>query len=152
MKILFVDFDGCLHPHLRQEPDFCRLPLLWQILRACPDVQVVFSTSWKEVYRHDEMVEFVTWGGGEDLAARIIGATPNIDTGNQCSRRDLEIQSWLDANGHTGQWLAIDDMAELFNGGHPNLYVVDKRYGLTDADVLAIIERLQGKPSPVIKI
>jgi hypothetical protein len=74
--ILFLDFDGVLHPLQRSEPDFCRLPLLWKILRSCPHVDVVFSTSWREIYRPEEMIEFVTCGGGEDLAHRIIGSNP----------------------------------------------------------------------------
>lgn len=141
--ILFLDFDGVLHPNLKGEPDFCRLPLMWQILGACPDMEVVFSTSWREIYKFDEMVEFVTYGGGEEFAARFIGSTPELEAQNHCDRRDLEIQSWLDANGHSGSWLAIDDMPNLFNGGHPNLYVVDGACGLTDADVLAILGRIQ---------
>ena len=53
-------------------------------------------------------------------------------------RRDLEIQTWLDTNGYNCPWLAIDDMLELFGGGHPNLYTVDGNCELTDADVLLI--------------
>lgn len=140
--ILFLDFDGVLHPLMRQEPDFCRLPQLWQILRACPDLNVVFSTSWREIYRPDEMVEFITWGGGEELAHRIIGQTPRIKVKADCDRRDLEIENWLDTNNHSGPWLALDDMPKMFNGGHPNLYVVDGSNGLTDMDVAAIIQRI----------
>lgn len=140
--ILFLDFDGVLHPLMRREPDFCRLPLLWEILRACPEARVVFSTSWREIYRPDEILEFVTFGGGEDLAHHFVGQTPRIKTGTDCDRRDLEIQSWIDTNKHTGHWLAIDDQPPLFNGGHPNLYVVDGTCGLTNEDVQAIIERL----------
>lgn len=141
--ILFLDFDGVLHPLLRKEPDFSRLALLWKILRACPDMEVVFSTSWREIYRFDEMVEFVTYGGGEDLAHRIIGQTPNLEDEGSYGRRDLEIQSWLDTNNYSGPWLAIDDMPEIFSGGHPNLYVVAGDRGLTDTDVLAILGRIQ---------
>ncbi len=140
--ILFLDFDGVLHPHLRHEPDFCRLPLLWQILRACPNANVVFSTSWREVYRHDELVEFVTYGGGEDLAHRIVGATPNLESEGRYGRRDLEIMSWCSANNYADRWLALDDIPEVFNG-NPNLYVVDGSTGLTDADVGAVIQRLR---------
>jgi len=85
------------------------------------------------------MVEFVTYGGGEDLVQRFIGRTPRIIG---CDRRDLEILRWLIANDHSGPWLAIDDMSELFNGEHPNLYVVNGETGLTEADVLAILERI----------
>jgi len=140
--ILCLDFDGVLHPHLRHEPDFCRLPLLWQIMRACPNVNVVFSTSWREVYRHDELVEFVTNGGGEDLVHRIVGATPSLENEGRYGRRDMEILSWCEANGYKGQWIALDDIPEVFNG-NPNLYVVDGSTGLTEADVAAIIQRLR---------
>lgn len=140
---LFLDFDGCTHPHpCEADQLFCCTPMVWQILRACPEVQVVFSTSWREVHRPDELLDFVTYGGGEGLAHRIIGATPNLEREGRYGRRDLEIQTWLDVNHHTGPWLALDDMPEIFNGGHPNLYVVDGSTGLTEADVAAIIKRI----------
>lgn len=144
--ILFLDFDGVLHPHLRHEPDFCHNELLWQILRACPDAQVVFSTSWRDIYSPAEMVVFVTNGGGEDLAHRFIGFTPNLEKEGRYGRRDLEIQSWIDTDAYNRQWLAIDDVPELFNGGHPNLYIVDGNRGITDADVSLITARIQSLP------
>jgi len=41
--ILFLDFDGVLHPELDGAPDdfVCRRHL-WKILRTCLDVNVVF--------------------------------------------------------------------------------------------------------------
>lgn len=136
--VIFLDFDGVLHPHVRHEPDFCCLPLLWQILRAIPEARIVFSTSWREDYRLEEITEFITYGGGEDLADRIIGRTPSLESESMYGRRDLEILSWLDTNQHTGRWLALDDMPEIFNG-NPNLYVVDGSTGLTETDVAAIV-------------
>lgn len=141
--ILFLDFDGVLSSHLRHEPDFCRLPLLWEILRAAPEAKVVFSTSWREVHRPEELLDFSTYGGGEDLAHRFVGQTPRIKVKSDHDPRDLEIQRWLDTNKHTGHWLALDDMPELFHGGHPNLYLVNGDTGLTEADVAAIIQRIQ---------
>jgi hypothetical protein len=139
--IIFLDFDGVLHPNDRIE-EFCRTPLLWQILRACPDAQVIFSTTWRDSYDFDNMLDFVTAGGGEDLAHRFIGNTPSLEDEGHYGRRDLEIKRWLTTNAHTGAWLAIDDMAELFAGGHPNLHLTDGDCGLTDADVQKIIDKL----------
>jgi len=142
--ILFLDFDGVTHPQKNRDEDpFCRVELLWEILRACPEVRVVFSTSWRDDYDFDIMLDFVTYGGGEDLSARFVGITPNLEGEGHYGRRDLEIQGWLDANGYSGLWLAIDDMPELFSFGHPNLYVVSGEHGLTDADVLAIIGKIK---------
>lgn len=142
--ILFLDFDGVLHPNGRcDEGLFCRVALLWKILRACPDLKVVFSTSWREIYRPEEMVGFVTSGGGKDLVPRFIGKIPTFRDEGYYPRRDIEIQSWLETNGYSCQWLAIDDMPELFNGEHPNLYVVDGDCGLTEMDVLAILGKIK---------
>lgn len=141
--LLFLDFDGVLHPNGLDDELFCRVSLLWKILRTCPEVNVVFSTSWREMYRFEEMVGFVTSGGGEDLAPRFVGKIPTFADVGYYPRRDIEIQSWLEASAYSCQWLAIDDMPELFNGEHPNLYVVAGDCGLTDADVLAIIGRIQ---------
>lgn len=145
IMLIFTDFDGVAHPKLIGAQVFSRTSSLWKILRSCPEVRVVFSTSWREAYQFEELQNFVTYGGGEDLIARFIGCTPIIKSRSDYDRRDLEIQSWLDANGHTGHWLALDDQAELFQGGgeHPNLYLVDGTTGLTDADVDAIIQRIQ---------
>jgi hypothetical protein len=147
--ILFLDFDGVLHPLQRSEPDFCRLPLLWEILRACPDMDVVFSTSWRETYHPEKMIKLVTYGGGEDLAHRFIGSNPRTPRARSTyiagaqPTRHVECERWLDENGQQHRaWLAIDDMPEIFPPNSPTLYLVDGNTGLTDADVLAIIERM----------
>lgn len=141
--ILFLDFDGVIHPNVRDEPVFCRLPLLWKVLRSCPEVKVILSTSWRDDYSYEYLLKCVTEGGGEDLAPRFIGQTPNLESEGLYGRRDLEIQNWLDTNKHIGPWLALDDMVEIFSGGHPNLYLIDGNSGLTDEDVVAIIGRIQ---------
>jgi hypothetical protein len=147
--ILFLDFDGVLHPffptkELTDEENqlFSRTPLLWKILRALPTAKVVISSSWRDSYDFDNMLDFVTHGGGEDLAHRFTGITPNLEEEGLYGRRDLEIQRWLDTNNHTGKWLAIDDMETLFTGDHPYLYLVNGDMGLTDADALEIIRKL----------
>jgi len=142
--LLFLDFDGVLHSNYSDEEKlFCRVELLWNILRALPEVKVIFSTSWREYHTMGEMIDFVTAGGGEDLIPRFIGITPVIPYAGYYPRRDLEIQTWIDANGYSCHWIAIDDLPELFNDGHPNLYVVDGERGLNKADVKSILKRLQ---------
>ena len=143
--ILFLDFDGVLHPNLIHAPVFSRLPLLWEILRACPDVDVVFSTSWRELYEVDYMLDFVTSNGGEDLAHRFIGFNPSVLRGKFYTeahfRRERECQLWLAGNGQQHRfWLAVDDVADDFSPSCANLYLTDKNTGLTDEDVTKIIE------------
>lgn len=113
-------------------------------------MDVVFSTSWREIYRPEEMVEFVTWGGGEDLTHRIIGSNPTTPrarstyvAGPQPTRHN-ECVRWLDENGQQHRaWLAIDDIPEIFPPASPTLYLVDGKAGLTEADVEKIIEKLR---------
>lgn len=79
--ILFLDFDGVMHPDFaREKALFSATPLLWQVLEACPLVDVVFSTSWREIHPMSELIDFATQGGGEHLAGRFIGSTPSIVT------------------------------------------------------------------------
>jgi len=150
--LLFLDFDGVLHPLRGDGIDarlFSRVAALWEILRACPDVRVVFSTSWRETYKFDELTALVTRDGGEDLAHRFIGCTPNLEGEGFYGRRDLEIQSWLEDYDPAVPWLALDDMPELFAGedgeeaDYTNLHLVDYQTGLTATDVVAIIGRIE---------
>jgi len=147
--ILFIDFDGVLHPIQRSEPDFCRLELLWEILRACPNVEVVFSTSWREIYTTQELVMRVTKGGGENLTHRIIGSNPSTPRARSTyvagaqPTRHVECERWLAENGQQHRaWLALDDIPEIFPPSSPTLYLVNGRTGLTEVDVEKLIDKL----------
>jgi hypothetical protein len=46
--ILFLNFDGVLHPpHAERDQLFCQRHLLWAVVDTCHDVEVVFSTTWR---------------------------------------------------------------------------------------------------------
>jgi hypothetical protein len=149
--IIFLDFDGVLHPHdiENDEYTFSRVSFLWQILRNCPDADVVFSTSWRITYKFEEMLGLVTYGGGEDLELRFIGATPSIvrepmSNKTGAARREQECRLWLTGNGHQKTpWIAIDDTAIFFSADCPMLYLVDKNTGLTSADIENLIARIK---------
>jgi hypothetical protein len=108
---------------------------------------------WRELHSIDDLVEFVTKGGGEDLAHRFIGRTPSIGGASSqgaasCPagpfyRREIECRLWLSENGQQNRpWLALDDFDTYFSPSCPKLYLVDELTGLTEADVTALIERL----------
>lgn len=142
--ILFLDFDGVLHPVGGKAEMFCRLPLLWRLLRLCPELQVVFSTSWRETYRFDYLIDFVTSNGGEDLIHRFVGSTPvpEVAEDNPVNRLQ-ECQAWLQEHNHLASaWLAIDDNDEWFYGS-PNLYWIDPSTGLQEKDLDAIAFRIR---------
>ena len=140
--ILFLDFDGVVHPWPCEDSDlFSRLPLLWQLLRRHPEIEVVFSTAWREQLSLAVMTKYVTQDGGEDLAARFIGATPHdIDHDTDVESRLIECEAWLAENKREREcWIALEDIPVLF--GHKpaaNIYLVNPDHGLRDHDVEAI--------------
>lgn len=138
--ILFLDFDGVMHANFKDAP-FSRAPLLWELLRALPAAKVVISSSWREDQEYERLLKFLIRNGGEDLKHRFLGVNP-IVRNYRVDDRQRECKKWLVDNNHTGVWIAIDDMPELFAKGHPNLHVTDGMKGLTDADVQEIIEKL----------
>lgn len=143
--ILFLDFDGVLHP-LDADADrlFCCAPRLWTILRRHPEARVVFSTAWRQRLAFKALVDYTLLGGGEDLAGRFIDCTPEIDCDDDYQRRRLECEAWLaDNHRESGPWLALDDMPLLMGFGEsPNVYIVDYRHGLREHDVAAVAARI----------
>jgi hypothetical protein len=159
--ILFLDFDGVLHPEiaLSTRRDFEHLPRLWKILRAVPEVQVVFATSWRTSRSLDELIALMTRDGGEDLAHRFVGSNPVVkkesrEQGDYGHRRD-ECLAWIEANRTRFPfwikdipWVAIDDIPHFYGIPCFNLYMTDCRTGLTEADVALIIRKLEGTLRP----
>lgn len=102
--IVFLDFDGVAHPdRFRTEAKFCRLPLLESWLRARLAVDVVVSSSWREVHPFKELVEFFS----DDIQPRVIGCTPafhrvfpaDLDGGQTGwplrHKREAEVRQWM---------------------------------------------------------
>ena len=119
--ILFLDFDGVLHPEceVRQRgeiPDFCFLPRLETLLRAFPHVRIVISSAWREHKTLDRLRGLFS----ADIAARIIAATalpePGATSSYTPARREREIVAWLEAHGGLDQpWVALDDAEWQFD-------------------------------------
>ena len=79
--LLFLDFDGVLHPQYegqQQVPDevaFCHLPRFEELLRDFPEVDVVISSAWRKQITLDELKNYFS----EDIRTRIVGATPVVN-------------------------------------------------------------------------
>jgi len=141
--ILFLDFDGVLHPNREDAIFFCCLPLLWQLLRERPEIRVVFSTSWRFQRTLPELQACVCTGGGEDLAQRFIGATPALYHPTEAASREQDCRAWLaEARLTDCPWLALDDMPGLFSRDTPHLYTVDPEHGLKHDDIERISQQL----------
>lgn len=160
--ILFLDFDGVLHPdavyllrngkiELRSAGElFMWAPQLIGALTARPDIRIVLSTSWVRNLGYQKSLNALPI----ELGLRVIGATWHsamsrdstdyIPWDNQT--RYEQIAAWLARRPQHSHWLAIDD--DTF--GWPNhlrkhLITTDPMRGLSASEALA---ELGGKLKP----
>lgn len=141
--ILFLDFDGVLHP---QHDDgttpadrvFCHLPRFEAVMRDFPSVEIVISSMWREQYSLDEMRAHFSL----DIADRIVGTTPTtprIDGKYMPARREGEILDWLTAAGRLGEpWLALDDADWQFQRYRDRVVACKWCVGLDDSTEAAL--------------
>lgn len=107
--LLFLDIDGVLHPvgvdYSFSSKFFSHLPLLEELLREFRSVDIVISSDWRLAEGIEQLQRYFS----ADIRHRIIGATPQIDPSVVVRhRRQLEIQAWLDGNGHCdAEWVAL---------------------------------------------
>lgn len=105
------------------------------ILKECPEVRIVISSSWR--YSAMDFVErlFLEHGLPWD---RVIGRTPKWG-----KIRGDEIAEWLSSNGPIDDFVIIDDdtdMGDLL----PYLVHTDNTCGLTMRQAISIIARFRG--------
>jgi HAD domain in Swiss Army Knife RNA repair proteins len=149
--ILFLDFDGVMHP-FNQTNLFCREESLARFLRDFPEVEVVISSSWRETHTLKNMLTFFL----TDLRSRIVGVTPVIeirDAADVHSVRLREIKKYLiDTGNQHSRWVALDDTPELFSPKCAELVLCDGNHGFGEAEEQILRAWLQHKPeSPAIE-
>jgi hypothetical protein len=149
--VLFLDFDGVLHPvggtqdtsreGGRSRQRMARLPMLEALLRepALQRVGVVISSTWRVVYNLAQLrCQFAP-----DLRERIIGLTPQLEHFSTRHARHEEICTWLAANPQVTAWVAIDDDLRGFPPSSlPNLVPTNSDTGLNPRDIEVLRERL----------
>jgi hypothetical protein len=131
VTILFLDFDGVLHPffpradlsdaenqHLSYAPRFATL------LRDYPAVRVVIASDWRKHHTLDELRALL----GAELGQRVIGETPVLDRSGSdwTGHRQREAMAFLQAEGLIGvRWIALDDDPENYLPGAPLILCAD---------------------------
>ncbi|CAN7625007.1 HAD domain-containing protein [Acidovorax sp. LjRoot38] len=137
MSILFLDFDGVLHPeHCHASKHFCCLPILEDALRHVPACQVVITSTWRLEKSFEDLLQRFSL----DITALIDGVTPrycelvNVPNTLVGYDREAECHAWLWANKlpHCN-WVAVDDRSWLYRPFCKSLFLVDGRTGLTQA-------------------
>lgn len=143
IMILFLDFDGVLHPANPRRglpPEINRpfscLPRLESVLRAFPQVRLVISSSWREHRAWDDLLRPFA----PDIAPRVVGATRVINQKwppySKHPRYD-EIQAFLSDRGWENHpWVALDDDPGLYKPGLQNLIICNDGFYEEDEAVL----------------
>lgn len=146
--ILFLDFDGVLHPQHNGEPTpeedvFCHLPRFEAVMRDFPRVQIVITSMW----RYDFSLDKLKAKFSPDIAERIIGTTRLTDRTNDTylpARREREILDWLaDSGCETTPWLALDNAAWQFVQHKDQLVPCAWYVGLNEATEIRLREALK---------
>ncbi|MFI8619274.1 HAD domain-containing protein [Acidovorax sp. NPDC077693] len=147
MPILFLDFDGVLHPeHCHESKHFCCLPLLEGVLREVPDYEIVITSTWRLQKSLDELRSYFS----SDVANRIAGMTPQFSELQDVPdtlfayQRQAECHAWLSKQGMRHRpWLAVDDRSWLYRPFTTSLFLVDGRTGLTEHQAVQLATRLR---------
>ncbi|MDM0046798.1 HAD domain-containing protein [Variovorax dokdonensis] len=105
MRVVFLDFDGVLHP--AGVPAGSALPFEWiselaHLLAEHPHVGVVVHSSWRSVFSPDELREFLRPLGWRPLATVGDGA------------KAIAIQNYLREHPEIEDFIILDDDAQEF--------------------------------------
>jgi len=145
--ILFLDFDGVLHPEPCYDDRnlFCRRAQFENILRDFPNVEIVISSSWRDTRTLEELRTFFS----DDIGKRIIGVTPDWRDLQELHEvigtypRHIEIEGWRRHVGRIWEpWVALDDRAYWFRPFLENLVRCDPGVGLDDEIEAQLRKRL----------
>lgn len=148
IQILFVDFDGVLHPELCHESKhFMHRDTFEDVVRAFPQISLVISSTWRLKRPLHMLKELFS----EDVAARVIGATPlyaeleDVPETLEGYQREAECRFWLRQHECTAQeWLALDDRSWNFRPFNRNVFLVDGDVGLDATAAKNLVARIRG--------
>lgn len=122
-------------PSGRQRPLFENFDAFQEIMRQFPQIQVVISSSWRETYKFDALLDFFP----EDLQPQIIGATPVLPG----SWRYEEVMQHRQQFSEEAPFLVIDDDQEQFPKNWPPLVLCNPLVGLDEMARQLLVERIQ---------
>lgn len=131
--IIFLDFDGVLHPETCYRAQlFCELPRLEGVLRDFPQTHIVVSSTWCEKRSLANLQGLFS----PDVAMRVVGITPawrELEDTVYRYQRQAEVEAWLRANRSPwDRFLVLDDRAWLFSPFYKPLLLCDPATGMDD--------------------
>jgi len=136
MTVLFLDFDGVLHPDPCRDRKrlFEHAPRLSAALAPFAELAIVLSTSWRTHADITQLAQHLP----RSLRSKLVGATRNFHD-IDCApalvpyRRQAECQHWIDTERPGAHWLALDDRASGFQPYCEQLILTRSDTGIDDA-------------------
>lgn len=127
-KLLFLDFDGVLHPNLCSPSlYFCEgKRLRSSIGDSSAGLEVVISSSWRFHYTIDRLKAKLP----SSVSQLVIGATPQVAPGKH--QRFREIAAFLENYPKAPDWRALDDAAFEFPKKCPQLILCNGKTGIDE--------------------
>jgi len=127
MALLFLDFDGVLHPVRSDKADhFCMLENFEAVMREFPGVRIVIASTWRQAYPFAYLKSLFS----VDIAARIIGKTPDWEEDGDEHVRFKEIRHFLKQPSMAEmEWIAVDDSDFEFPESCRNVLLCDPQCG-----------------------
>lgn len=135
-QILFLDFDGVLHPtHLVAEDPFNRVALLEAALDSFSP-QIVISSSWRFTHSIEKLRKLLP----NKVANLVIGATASSVVGKHA--RYQEILNYIGSQISVTDWRALDDSYWEFPSACKELIRCNPNTGITSKEVQLLREWL----------
>jgi len=139
--ILFLDFDGVLHPVNRTTGVFACLAYFESVIQDFLTVDIVISSAWRESHSLEKLQSFFS----TNIRHRIIDVTSILPSLSHQYIRQAEIMFWLrEAGREYEEWIAIDDSDWLFLPACRNLILVDADIGFNSAAEKKLRAKLSG--------
>jgi len=133
-KVLFLDFDGVLHPTTHGSALLSQLPLLESALEG-RDYSMVISSSWRFHMEMEDLKKHFSFS----VQNKIVGVTGDAYIGAYA--RFHEINAYAMQNGITN-WRTLDDSYWEFPQGCSQLIRCNPNSGLTQRELKTLIEWL----------
>ena len=140
MILVFLDFDGVMHPAgCDTSRYFCQRGLFEAVMREHPAARIVITSTWRQAYPMAEIKRFFS----PDIGERIVGKTPTHEDEDDEHIRYREIGAVLRNPKVAGaSWIAIDDSEFEFPERCPNLLLCDPDRGFDEAAAQELRARL----------
>ena len=132
--LLFLDFDGVVHPRSGSPFDVSCIGHIERALTAYPETRIVITSSWREHYPVEQLKKLL----GAELGNRVAGVTPSIrGTYTKYVRHEEVLQYLKDTDISDCMWIALDDSPEFYPDTAPVIWV-DGVHGVTEHEVVQL--------------